>query len=63
MYTDGAFTSVHPMATKADTARTLQEVTDKVGVPQRMIADLAGEVSGKDTEFMRQVRRMRIKMR
>ena len=51
------------MATKSDTSRTLQDVTDKGAVPQRMIANLAGELSGKDTDFIKDSNRMRIDLR
>ena len=56
VYTTGMFTVVYPMQTKDRTGDTLCAFIDDFGIPDTLIADLAGEQSGENTEFLNQVR-------
>ena len=62
VFTQGKFTKVVPAAAKSDAGKTLVEFTNDVGIPEAMIADGAGEFTGKNTDFVKEARRMRIKM-
>jgi hypothetical protein len=64
LFTDGTFTKVYPMVSKASTniAAALQDFTDDVGIPETLICDLASEQTGKNTEVMKIIRRLHIKL-
>ena len=62
VFTQGKFTSVIPMAAKSESGKSLTSFTDDVGIPESLITDGAGEFTGKNTEFVREARRMRIKL-
>ena len=65
LITNGTFTRVYPMASKASAniAAALAEFIDDVGIPDTLVCDLASEQTGKNTEVMQLIRRMHIKMR
>ena len=50
------------MASRADAGKSLIEFTDDVGIPENLVTDGAGEFTGKNTEFVKEARRMRIKL-
>jgi len=62
VYTQGKFTKVTPMSGRTDAAKSLVDFTDDVGIPETLVTDGAGEFTGKNTEFTKEARRMRIKM-
>ena len=62
VYTTGTFTAVYPTWTKDRTGDTLCAFIDDFGIPDTLIADLAGEQSGENTEFLNQVRRHNIRL-
>ena len=62
VFTDGQFTTVFPMTTKAHAGQSLADFIDQVGIPDRLTADLAGEQTGLSTLFQKLVRYHRIDM-
>ena len=62
VFTNGKFTTVIPMTSKADSGKSLIDFTDDVGIPEDLVTDLAGEFTGKNTEFIKEARRMRIRL-
>lgn len=50
------------MTTKAHAGDALRELYSDVGIPEHLVADLAGEHTGANTEFAKQVRRLDIRM-
>jgi hypothetical protein len=65
LYTNGRFTRVYPMESKssANIATTLQDFADDVGIPDTLICDLATEQVGAHTPMMKEIRRLRIRLR
>jgi hypothetical protein len=65
VYTNGKFTKVYPMESKssANIAATLTEFADDVGIPDTLICDLATEQVGPHTPMMKEIRRLKIRMR
>jgi hypothetical protein len=65
LITNGSFTRVYPMESKASTniATVLQEFIDDVGIPETLVCDFASEQTGKNTEVMRIVRQSNVKLR
>ena len=65
LITNGSFTRVYPMESKASTniASALQEFIDDVGIPETLVCDFASEQTGKNTEVMRIIRQAHIKLR
>ena len=51
------------MSSKALVAQALTEFTDDAGIPDNLKSDGAPEMVGPNTEFMREVNRMKIRMR
>ena len=62
VFTDGGFTAVYPLPTKASAGEALREFSHDVGIPDTLIADLAGEQTGDNTEFVKQIRRLDIRI-
>ena len=60
VYTNGQFTTVYPSSSKSKAGDSLRELSDDVGIPENLIANLAGEQSGQFTEFLDQCRRLHI---
>ena len=63
MFTNGNFTTVHPLNSKAQVAQALTEFSDNVGIPDVLLSDGAAELTGRHTEFMKEVNRLKIKLR
>ena len=65
LITNGTFTKVYPMESKASSniARALQQFIDDVGVPDNLVCDFASEQTGKHTDVMKIVRQTDIKLR
>ena len=62
IYTNGKFTKACPLSSRAHAADSLIDFTDDVGVPEHLMTDLAGEFVGRGTKFVKEARRMRIKL-
>jgi predicted ATPase len=62
VYTNGKFTCVYPTASRQQVAETLKEFVDDVGIPEMLRADQAPEMVGRNTDFQKEIRRIRTKM-
>ena len=51
------FAAFYPMDSKSKAGEALREFTKEFGVPDRLIFDGSGEQTGKNTEFMKQIRK------
>ena len=65
LITNGAFTKVYPMESKASAniSRALQEFIYDVGIPDTLACDFASEQTGKHTDVMKLIRKSHIKLR
>ncbi|KAI2498699.1 Reverse transcriptase (RNA-dependent DNA polymerase) [Fragilaria crotonensis] len=63
VFTNGQFTTVHPMDSKSKVAHALTEFADDVGIPDSLLSDGAPEMVGPKTEFMKEVHRLKIRLR
>jgi hypothetical protein len=62
VYTNGKFTCVYPTANQQQVAETLKEFVDDVGILEMLRADQAPEMVGSNTDFQKEIRRIRTKM-
>ena len=62
VFTQGKYVKVIPMTAKSDAGKSLVDFTDDVGIPETLVTDGAGEFTGRSTEFVKEARRMRIKL-
>ena len=62
VFTQGKYTKVVPMTSRAEAGRSLVDFTDDVGIPEMLTTDGAGEFTGRNTNFVKEARRMRIKL-
>jgi hypothetical protein len=63
IFTNGNFTTVHPLNSKARVAQALSGFTDNVGIPDTQLSDGAVEVTGQHTDlFMKEVKRLKIRL-
>jgi hypothetical protein len=62
VFTDSQHTTVYPAQTCALAGQALADFSQDVGIPENLTADLAGKFTGYNTEFMKHVRQLRIKM-
>ena len=60
VYMNGKFTVVYPIPNKSWVRDTLRSFTNDFGIPDGLIADLAGEQTGDQTEFLRQIQQSNI---
>ena len=63
VFTNGNFTSIHPLRSKANVGMALTEFSDDVGIPDSLLSDGAPEVVGPKTEFMKEVNRLKIRIK
>ena len=63
VFTNGKYTAVYPMKSQREAGSKLRAFVEDVGVPDQLMADLAGEHVGSGTEFQDVVRHNRIQMR
>ncbi len=63
IFTNGNFTAVHLLNSKARIAQTLSKFTNDVGIPDTLLSDDAVEVTGQHTDFMKEVNRLKIRPR
>ena len=54
VYTQGKFTRAIPMISRKDAGKSLIDFTDDVGIPERLITDGATELTGRNTEFVKE---------
>ena len=62
MFTDGRFTTVYPLTSRDQAGQALANFCMDVGVPDQIVTDLAGELSGPHTEFNKIARRNHIRI-
>jgi len=60
IYADGNCPFVFPMASKKDVGQTQTDLVDDVGIPDKLIHDGATEMTGRNTEIQREIRRLKI---
>ena len=60
VYTAGSFTAVYPVKIRKGAGNTLRRFADDVGIPDRLRTDLEPELTGKNTEFQAQAKRLGI---
>ena len=63
VFTDGQYTAVYPLASKAHVGQALARFIDEVGVPDGLTVDLAGEQTGAATQFTKLSRFHRIDLK
>ena len=63
VYTNGCFTTVHPMTSKSRVGDTLTEFSDDTGIPDTLTSDGAPEMVGPKTDFMKEVNRLKIRLK
>jgi hypothetical protein len=63
VYTNGNYTSVHPMTSKSRVGITLTEFSDDVGIPDSLTSDGAPEMVGPKTDFMKEVNRLKVRLK
>ena len=51
VFTDGQFSAVYPLESKAHVGQALARFMDEIGIPETLHADLAGEQTGLSTLF------------
>jgi hypothetical protein len=49
------------MSLRADACKSLVDFTDDVDIPESLVHDGAGKFTGKNKEFVKEARKMRIK--
>jgi hypothetical protein len=62
VYTNGSFIKVFPVPnhTGPVIGQTLTDFADDIGIPDRLVCDLAPEQVGPHTDFMKEVQRLKI---
>ncbi len=63
VFTNGNSTTVHPLDSKSKVAQALTEFADDVGIPDSLLSDGAPEVIGPKTDFMKEVNRLKIRLK
>ena len=62
VYTGGGFTVVYPVSSTSKAGETLAEFARDVGIPSDLRADLASYFVGRETHFVKEAKRLRIKL-
>jgi hypothetical protein len=62
IFTTGNFTKVYPVESTAKAGEVLAEFARDVGIPTDLRADLASYFSGRHTEFVKEAKRLRVKL-
>jgi hypothetical protein len=63
VFTNGSFTTVHALDSKAKVAQVLTKFVDDVGIPDSLLSDGAPKMIGQRTKFMKDVNRFKIRLR
>ena len=58
-FTNGNFTTVHPLNSKVQVAQALTKFSENVGIPDVLLSDGAAEMTGRHTDFMKEVNRLK----
>jgi hypothetical protein len=53
VFTNGSFTTVHPLYVKAKVAQALNKFADNIGIPNSLLSDGAPEIVGPRTDCMK----------
>ena len=56
------FVKVYHIAARMESVQSLIDFTGDVGKPETLITDVAGEFTGRNTEFVKHARRMRMQL-
>ena len=62
IFTQGKFAKVVPMTVHSESGQSLVDFTDDVGIPKHLVTNGAAEFTGMATEFVKEARRMRIRL-
>ena len=62
IFTQGEFTKAVPITARSEPGQSLVDFTDDVGIPKHLVTDGAGEFTGRSTEFVKESRRVRIRL-
>ena len=62
IFTQGKFAKVMPMTARSESGHSLVNCTDDVGIPEHLVTDGAGEFTGRATEFVKEARRICIRL-
>lgn len=62
VFTNGKYTKPIPMPARREAGQSLITFTDDVGIPERLVMDQAGEFTGKNKDFQKESRKMRIQL-
>ena len=62
-FTNGNDTLIHPLSLKSKVGQALTEFSDDGGIPDLLMTDGALEMIGLGTDFMKEVNRLKIRMR
>ena len=54
---------MHPLVLKGRVAQALTEFADDVGIPDTLLSDGAPEMVGPKTEFMKEEKRLKIRLK
>ena len=60
VFTNGKFTALYPLPSKADAGQTLDDFSQDVDMPEYLVTNIVGELSGPHTDFMKHARRLQI---
>jgi hypothetical protein len=63
VFTNGHYTSIHPLSSKSKVGQALTEFSDDVGIPDLLMTNGAPEIVGPGTEFMKEANRLKVRMR
>jgi hypothetical protein len=63
IFTNGNVTTVQPLNLKARVTQALSEFTDNVGIPDTLVSDGAAEVTGQHTDFMKEVNKLKTRLK
>ena len=50
------------MTARSDAGQSMVDFTDDIGIPERLVADGAGEFTGEGNQFVKEARHMRIQL-
>lgn len=60
--TNGSYVQVRPLTSKRDCSLLLTEMEQDIGLPDKLMADQVAEVTDKNTNWMKEINHLKIKM-
>ena len=63
VFTNGNFTTVHPLNSQAKVPQALTEFADNISISGMLLSDGAAEVTGQHADFIKEVNRLTIKLK